>query len=94
MYKKFNLSSIVKIKLTLQGKLLLLKSNYKFLSQTISFSNVLTREDSEGYVTLRLWEFIKIFGTHLEGPNKNYFFEDCILIDNETEEKTKKLVNN
>lgn len=87
MFKQVNLRSIVKIKLTLQGSLLLSKLNYEFLNQRIDCSNILTRKDSEGYINLRLWEFIKIFGNCIENPYKNYYFEETILIDNDMDDK-------
>lgn len=93
MYKEFNMNSLVKIKLTLEGRYFL--SRCQFLGQRVSGSDILTREDIDGYIRLRFWEFIKIFGSFVEEPYKNYFFEDSILIDNEiSENKTKKLVNN
>jgi len=87
MFKEINLRSIVKIKLTLQGSLLLSKLNYDFLGEKIEYSHLLTRKDSEGYIELRLWEFIKIFGKYIKEPYKNYYFEDTILIDNDIDDK-------
>lgn len=88
MYREFKMDSLIKIKLTLEGKYFL--SNYEFLGQRIKGSYILTREDDKGYVVLRFWEFIKIFGGYIEEPYKNHFFEDTIFIENEIEEDQKK----
>ena len=97
MYKEFNMNSLVKVKLTLEGKYFL--SRCEFLGQKINGTHIFTMEDEQGYIRLRFWEFMKIFGGYIEQPYKNYFFEDLILIDNEENineinKKTKKLVNN
>ena len=88
MYKEFNMDSLVKVKLTLEGKYFLCRC--EFLGQKINGTHIFVTEDEDGYIRLRFWEFIKIFGGFIEEPYKNYFFEDSILIDNEIDENQIK----
>ena len=59
MEREFNINSIVKIKLTLQGKLALYNIRTYYGSFEVDYSYLLKKIDNDGYIKLKMWEFIK-----------------------------------
>ena len=80
MYTKIDINNYVKIKLTIEGEILLSNLKTSFGSNVVDSSYILNRKDSEGYIHLKLWEFIKIFGPYMEN-GKSCFFDNMLLID-------------
>ena len=82
-YKTFNINEIVKVKLTQKGKLVYLEHQIeiqkRFNRDRIKIDVPLdVKVDSEGFSKFQLWEFMKIFGSHMY-CGAEPIIEGCIL---------------
>ena len=82
-YKTFNINEIVKVKLTQKGKLIYsehqIEIQKRFNRDKIKIDLPLNAKvDNEGFSSFQLWEFMKIFGSHMY-CGAEPIIEECIL---------------
>lgn len=69
-YKTFNINEIIKVKLIQKGKLIYseyqIEIQKRFNRDKIKIDLPLNAKvDNEGFSSFQLWEFMKIFGSHM-----------------------------
>ena len=82
-YKTFNINEIVKVKLTQKGKLIYsehqIEIQKRFNRDKIKIDLPLNAKvDNEGFSSFQLWEFMKIFGSHMYCGAETVI-EECVL---------------
>ena len=86
---RFNINNTIKVKLTDEGKELLVKKiaeGNKVAGVAPDFIPSDYQEDEEGYIHPQLWHFMDIFGSHFFNGGPCYIENNEIILEKEKEQ--------
>lgn len=79
---KFNINDCIKVKLTAKGKKII-QEDYEQLCASYPNLDIKMRyvEDADGYTEFQLWDFMRLFGSHLYCGSPCYIEKNQIILE-------------